>query len=85
MTADINATATAIEAFVQHYIAAGVAPKEVQVRPSGDDVDVIKIWVDLGLAKVDVQVWAHELEIAIKASIPDAAAFQLSVRVEAAG
>ena len=84
MTADINATATAIEAFVQHYIAAGVAPKEVQVRPSGDDVDVIKIWIDLGAhAKVDVEAWAHDLKIAIQQNIPDAAAFELAVRVEA--
>lgn len=83
MSADINATATAIEAFVQRYIAAGVAPKEVQVRPSGDDVDVIKVWIDLGSAKADVQAWAHDLKIAINEHIPDAAAFELSVRVEA--
>ncbi|MBA3453871.1 MAG: hypothetical protein H0T42_12320 [Deltaproteobacteria bacterium] len=82
MTADINTTATAIEAFVQHYIAAGVAPKEVQVRPSGDDLDVIKVWIDLGSAKVDVQAWARECEIAIEQHVPDAAAFQIAVRVE---
>ena len=84
MTTDINATATAIEAFVQHYIAAGVAPREVQVRPSGDEVDVIKVWIDLGAnAKVDVQAWAHDLKIAIRQNIADSAAFELSVRVEA--
>ena len=84
MTADINATATAIEAFAQHYIAAGVAPKEVQVRPSGDDVNVIKIWIDLGPnAKVDVQAWAEDLKVAIVQNLPDAAAFELLVRVEA--
>lgn len=85
MTADINAVATAIEAFVQSYIAAGVAPREVQVRPSGDDVDVIKVWIDLGTAKADVQVWARELKLAITERFPDAAAFELSVRVEAEG
>jgi hypothetical protein len=86
VTADINATATAIEAFAQHYIAAGVAPKEVQVRPSGDDVNVIKVWIDLGQhAKVDVQAWAHDLKIAIAERFPESAAFELSVRVEAEG
>lgn len=83
MTANINAIAARIEAFVRHYIAAGVAPKEVQVRPSGDDVDVIKVWIDLGPAKVDMQVWARECELAIKEHIAGASAFQLSVRVEA--
>ena len=84
MSADINATATAIEVFVQRYIAAGVAPKEIQVRPSGDDLDVIKIWIDLGPnANVDVQAWAHDLKVAVLENIAEAAAFELSVRVEA--
>jgi hypothetical protein len=82
VTADINATAAAIEAFVVRYIAAGVAPKEVQVRPSGDDVDVIKVWIDLGSAKVDVQAWAHDCEVSIKENVADAATFQVAVRVE---
>jgi hypothetical protein len=82
VSADINATSAAIEAFMVRYIAAGVAPKEVQVRPSGDDVDVIKVWIDLGAAKVDVQAWAHDCEVAIKENVLDAKAFQLAVRVE---
>jgi hypothetical protein len=83
VTADINQTAKDIEAFVRSYIAAGVAPKDVQVRPSGDDVDVIKVWIDLGTAKVDAQAWARECEAAIHQAVPGAAAFKVAVRVEA--
>ena len=82
MSDDINKTAFEVETFVRGYIAAGVAPKEVQVRPSGDDVDVIKVWIDLGTANVDTQAWASECEAAIKKAVPGAAAFQLAVRVE---
>ena len=82
MTAEINQIATEVETFVRQYIAAGVAPREVQVRPSGDDVDVIKVWIDLGSAKVDAQAWARDCEAAIKKAIPAAAAFKVAVRVE---
>jgi len=83
VTANINMVAAAIENFVRAYQAAGVSPKDVQVRPSGDDVDVIKVWVDLGAANVDPHAWARSCEAAIKADVPGAAAFQIAVRAEA--
>lgn len=39
----INEAATAIEAFLATYDGGAGKPVAVQVRPSGDDVDVIKI------------------------------------------
>jgi hypothetical protein len=83
VSAEINKTAAAVEAFVRTYKTAAVTAKDVQVRPSGDDVDVIKVWVDLGAAKVDTQAWAKALEAAIKQDVPDASAFRIAVRVEA--
>jgi len=83
VSAGINETATAIEAFVRTFSALGVSPEDVQVRPSGDDVDVIKVWIDLGTATVDPQAWKHACEAAIKAAIPSSTAFAIAVRVEA--
>jgi len=83
MAADINKTAVEVEAFVRSYSAAGVTATDVQVRPSGDEVDVIKVWIDLGTATADPKAWAKECEAAIKKSVPSAASFQISVRAEA--
>ena len=47
----INEAVAAIEAFLRDYDGGGVRPVSFQVRPSGDDVDVIKIYADLGLLK----------------------------------
>jgi hypothetical protein len=75
---DINEVVTAIEKLLATY--EGV--KEAQVRPSGDDTDVIKIWVDLGDSDVDRQAWADTCERAIRHVIADTAAFRLQVRAE---
>jgi len=83
VAADINKAALEVETFVRGYSAAGVTPTEVQVRPSGDDVDVIKVWIDLGTATADPKTWATECEAAIKQAVPSAASFQISVRCEA--
>ncbi len=83
MAADINKAALEVEAFVRGYTASGVTAKDVQVRPSGDDVDVIKVWVDLGTATADPKAWARDCEAAIKKAVASAGSFQLSVRVEA--
>ena len=82
MTMGINDTARAIEDFVRSYGDGGVTPREVQVRPSGDDVDVIKVWVDLGATPVDPDGWARACEAAIAEAIPSAAAFRVVVRAE---
>jgi hypothetical protein len=72
---DINATAIAIEQFLRDY--EGVA--ELQVRPSGDDVDAIKIWIDhAGTPSFD----AAACERAIRAAVPDAAPYRLQIHAE---
>ena len=50
----INETVLAIEQFLLSYDGGPGKPVAVQVRPSGDDVDVIKIWIDLGPARTGV-------------------------------
>ncbi len=82
---DIIGAVEAIEAFLKTFESAGARPTEVQVRPSGDDVNVIKVWADLGSSKVDTAAWAKACEAAIKKSVPAAAAFELAVRAEAGG
>jgi hypothetical protein len=74
---DINAAVRAIEELLRTY--EGVI--DAQVRPSGDDTDVIKVWVDLG-GTGDPKAWAATCEQAIRAALPDAAAFRLQVRAE---
>lgn len=84
--ADINAVVAEVEQFVTTYVGAGgLAAKELQVRPSGDDADVIKVWVDLGAAgaSADVHAWGAACEAAIRAAVPATKAFRLQVRVEA--
>jgi hypothetical protein len=75
---DINGVVTAIEQFLRAY--EGVV--DTQVRPSGDDTDVIKIWVDLGDRPADMEWWGTTCEAAIRAAIPESAPFRLQVRAE---
>ena len=80
---DINATVTAIEKMLADYVGPnGKKPVALQVRPSGDDVDVIKIWVDLGDGAGDTSAWEAACEQAIRKAVPTAAAFRLQVRAE---
>jgi hypothetical protein len=74
----INEAVTAIEQWLRTY--EGVA--SATVLPSGDDIDVIKIRVDLGGAAVDPRAWATTCEAAIHKAIPEAAPFRLQVRAE---
>ena len=53
-----------------------------QVRPSGDDVDAIKVWVDLGETKVDTDAWAAKIEAEIRKQVPGAARYRIVVRAE---
>lgn len=75
---DINDVVTAIEKFLATYD----SPVEVQVRPSGDDNDVIKIWIDLGPRKVDIEEWQEICEAAIRSAIPTSKPYRLQVRAE---
>jgi hypothetical protein len=82
---DINAAATAIDQFLATYVGpGGLKPVEVQVRPSGDDADVIKVWIDLGAAgaSADKAAWAKACEAAIAKAVPAATGARLQVRVE---
>jgi hypothetical protein len=53
-----------------------------QVRPSGDETDVIKVWVDLGGA-AHSKAWSAACEEAIRTAVPGAASFRIQVRAEA--
>lgn len=80
--ADINQVVTAIEAYLEKFTARGAKAVSFQARASGDDVDVIKIFVDLGPASVDEHDWAHACEAAIVKDVPGASAFRYHVRAE---
>lgn len=81
---DINLVAAAIDSFVRAFQFAGATPREVQVRPSGDDVDVIKVWVDLGDTKADLPTWASKCEDEVNKSVPGAKDYRVVVRAESA-
>lgn len=81
---DINAACGAVEEFLATYRGlGGLAPAEAYVHPSGDDADVIKIWVDLGQAGAgaDTHAWGQACEAAIRAAL-DVAPWRLQIRVE---
>ena len=81
----INEAVLAIEKFLLTYDGGSGKPAAVQVRPSGDDIDVIKIWVDLGPAKrgVDPDAYERACAAAIREAIPESSAFRLQVNAEA--
>ena len=78
---DINTAARTLEDEARRFEARGARAVEVVARPSGDDVDVIKVWVDLGPASVDAHDWASECEAAL-AKLPAAAGYRVQVRAE---
>ena len=84
-TPDINLVSAAIDSFVHAFQFAGASPREVQVRPSGDDVDVIKVWVDLGPTKIDLDAWARACEQGVTANVPGATKYRVVVRAESLG
>jgi hypothetical protein len=53
-----------------------------QVRPSGDDVDVIKVWVNLGESRNDPVAWGKTLEADLRKQVPGAAPYRIEVRAE---
>ena len=78
---DINKTTGVVEEFVRTFEANGAKAVDVTARPSGDDIDVIKVWVDLGPASVDAHDWSSACEEAIRKS-DLAAGFRVQVRAE---
>lgn len=79
---DINQAAEAVERFVATFAdAAKRTPREVRVRPSGDDADHIKVWVDLGPGIDDAacDAWAAACKTAAAAT---AGEWKLEIRAE---
>lgn len=79
---DINQAAQKVETFLAGYAGVGgKKAKEVRVRPSGDDANHIKIWVDLGPGVDDktCDAWAEQCKTDAKAA---AGSFTLEVRAE---
>jgi len=81
----INEAVVAIEKFLLTYDGGGGAPASVQVRPSGDDIDTIKVWIDLGTKKrgVDPDAYERACAAAIREALPEVSPFKLDVRAEA--
>lgn len=79
----INDAVVAIEKFLLNYDGGSGKPASVQVRPSGDDIDVIKIYVDLGDGKrVNLDAWERACAAAVREALPETQAFRLEVRAE---
>ena len=80
----INEAAAAIEKFLLTYDGGSGQPVAVQVRPSGDVIDEIKVWIDLGPAqRVDIESYERAAAAAIREAVPQASPFKLDVRAEA--
>ena len=72
---DINRAAEEVDRFLQSYQGkGGRKPAEVRAHPSGDDMQGIKVWVNLGSAAEsdDLEAWCAEAEKAIRAKLGDA-------------
>jgi len=83
---DINRASEAIDKFLQGYTGkGGRKPTEVRSHPSGDDMNAIKIWVNLGAAAEndDLTAWCAEAEAAIRKAHPDIEKFTLELRADA--
>ena len=81
----INEAVEAIEKFLLTYDGGAGTPVAVQVRPSGESVDEIKIRVDLGSGgrDVDTDSWERACAAAIHEALPAIASYRLHVRLEA--
>ena len=78
----INEAAEAIEKFLVSYDGGSGTPVDVKVHPSGDDLDVIKVWVDLGPKTVNIAAWEKAAAAAIREALPDTQAFRIELRAE---
>ena len=84
---DINAAAEAVDRFLQGYEGlGGRRATEVRSHPSGDDMNAIKIWVNLGAAaeKDDLAAWCSAAEAAARKALGDKiASYTLELRADA--
>lgn len=79
----INEAAEAIEKFLLTYDGGSGKPVGVQAHPSGDDIDVIKVHVDLGSStKGDLHAWEKAAAAAVREALPDTQAYRLHIRAE---
>jgi len=72
---DINAAAEAVDRFLQSYAGAGGRrATEIRAHPSGDDMNAIKVWVNVGpdVGDDDLAAWCTAAEAAIRAKLGDA-------------
>ena len=67
---------------IENILASMAVVKSSQVRPSGDDVDVIKVWVELAYPKLDAHAWAKTFEDDLRDLVPGASAYRVQVRAE---
>ena len=81
----ISEAVAVIEKFLLTYDGGSGKPVAVRVRPSGDDIDEIKVWLDLGPKRrgQDVEAYERACAAAIREALPQVAAFKLDVRAEA--
>ncbi len=83
---DINVASETIDRFLTGYTGrGGRKPTEVRSHPSGDDLNAIKIWVNLGAAAEgdDMTAWCADAEAAIRKAHPDVDKFTLELRADA--
>jgi hypothetical protein len=84
---DINAATEAVERFLRTYAGrAGRQAAEVQVHPSGDEMNAIKIWVNLGAGadQDDLAGWCADAEAALRKALGDQiAGYTLELRADA--
>lgn len=69
---DINGAAAAVDRFLQGYQGrGGRRATEVQAHPSGDDMNAIKVWVNLGpdAERDDLHAWCADAEAALRKAI----------------
>ena len=83
---DINAAAEAADRFLQGYTGrGGRRPTEVRSHPSGDDMNAVKVWVNLGAAaeQDDLAAWCGEAEAAIRKAVPGLDGVTIELRADA--
>jgi hypothetical protein len=81
----INEAAVAVETFLTSYEGrGGRTPREIRSHPSGDDMNAIKVWVNLGSAAEsdDLEAWCKDAEAAIRKAV-DVGTLTLEMRADA--
>ncbi|MCA9673473.1 MAG: hypothetical protein KC464_00435 [Myxococcales bacterium] len=84
---DINVASAAVETFVQDYAGPGGRKAvELRIHPSGDDMNAIKVWVNLGpdAENDDLHAWCRACEAAVREALGgDLDGYHLEMRADA--